>query len=118
MLRLDIATVSPIPDRFHDKPVNFSGITTYQPERGTEWDECYAVGELQLLSDASARVKAKLLIRFQDPVPLRYGKGVTLTGVFQEPRGKRNPGRLRLQNLPCKTARRRGRRSRRTAAAG
>ena len=92
MLRLDIATVSPLPDRFHDKPVNFSGVTTYQPERGTEWDACYAVGELQLLSDASARVKAKLLIRFQDPVPLRYGKGVTLTGVFQEPRGKRNPG--------------------------
>ena len=92
MLRLDIAAVSPIPDHFHDKPINFSGTATYQPERGTEWDECYAVGELQLLSDPSQRVKTKLLVRFQEPVPLRYGKRVTLTGVLQEPRGKRNPG--------------------------
>ena len=92
MLRLETAAVSPIPDHFHDKPVTFSGTTTYQPERGAAWDECYAVGECQLLSDASARVKAKLLIRFQEPVPLRYGQRVTLTGVLQEPRGKRNPG--------------------------
>ena len=92
LLRLDITAVSPIPDHFHDKPVNFSGTTTYQPERGAAWDECYAVGELQLLSAPSQRVKAKVLIKFQEPVPLRYGKRVTLTGVLQEPRGKRNPG--------------------------
>jgi len=92
MLRLDIASVSPIPDHFYDKPVSFSGTTTYQPERGAEWEEGYAVGELQLLSEPSQRVKAKFLIKFQDAVPLRYGKQITLTGVLQEPQGKRNPG--------------------------
>ena len=92
MLRLDIAAVSPVPDHFYDAPVSFSGTTTYQPERGTEWEACYAVGELQRLSDPSQRMKAKLLIRFQEPVPLRYGKQITLTGVLQEPQGKRNLG--------------------------
>ena len=92
MLRLDIAAVSPVPDPFYDAPVSFSGTTTYQPERGTEWEACYAVGELRRLSDPSQRMKAKLLIRFQEPVPLRYGKQITLTGVFQEPQGKRNLG--------------------------
>ena len=70
----------------------FSGTTTYQPERGEAWDACYAVGELQLLSDPSKHVRAKFLIRFQKLVPLRYGKHITLTGVFREPQGKRNPG--------------------------
>ena len=92
MLRLDIAAVSPVPDHFYDAPVGFSGTTTYQPERGTAWEECYAVGELQRLSDPSQRMKAKLLIRFQEPVPLRYGKQITLTGVLREPQGKRNLG--------------------------
>ena len=92
MLRLDIAAVSPVPDHFYEAPVSFSGTTTYQPERGTEWEACYAVGELQRLSDPSQRMKAKLLIRFQEPVPLRYGKQITLTGVFHEPQGKRNLG--------------------------
>ena len=92
MLRLDIAAVSPIPNHFYDEPVSFSGITTYQPERGTEWEACYAVGELRRLSDPSQRVKAKFLIQFQASVPLRYGKQITLTGVLQEPEGKRNPG--------------------------
>lgn len=92
MLRLDIAAVSPIPDHFYDAPVSFSGTTTYQPERGAEWEACYAIGELRRLSEPSQRVKAKLLIKFQDAVPLRYGKQITLTGVLQEPQGKRNPG--------------------------
>ena len=92
MLRLETAAVSPVPDHFYDVPVSFSGTTTYQPERGTEWEACYAVGELQRLSDPSQHVKAKLLIRFQEPVPLRYGKQITLTGVLQEPQGKRNLG--------------------------
>ncbi len=92
MLRLDIAAVSPVPDPFYDAPVSFSGTTTYQPERGTEWEACYAVGELRRLSDPAQRMKAKLLIRFQEPVPLRYGRQITLTGVFQEPQGKRNLG--------------------------
>lgn len=92
MLRLDIAAVSPVPDHFYDAPVSFSGVTTYQPDRGTEWEECYAVGELHLLSEPSQHVKAKFLIKFQDAIPLRYGKQITLTGVLQEPQGKRNPG--------------------------
>ena len=92
MLRLEIASHSPIPTHFYDEPVSFSGTTTYQPERGKEWDACYAVGELQLLSDPSQRVSAKFLIRFQELMPLRYGKHITLTGVLQEPQGKRNPG--------------------------
>ncbi len=92
MLRLETVSHAPIPDHFYDEPISFSGTTTYQPERGTEWEECYAVGELQRLSDPSQRVKAKLLIRFQEPVPLRYGKHITLTGVLQEPEGKRNLG--------------------------
>ena len=92
MLRLETASHSPIPVHFYDEPVSFSGVTAYQPERGKEWDACYAVGELQLLSDPSHRVTAKFLIRFQELVPLRYGKHITLTGVLQEPQGKRNPG--------------------------
>ena len=92
MLRLDIASVSSIPDHFYEEPVSFSGTTTYQPERGTAWDECYAVGELQRLSEPSQHVKAKFLIKFQESVPLRYGKQITLTGVLEEPQGKRNPG--------------------------
>ena len=92
MLRLEIDAVSPVPDHFYDAPVSFSGTTTYQPERGTEWEACYAAGELQRLSDPSQRMKAKLLIRFQEPVPLRYGKQITLTGVLQEPQSKRNLG--------------------------
>ncbi len=92
MLRLDLAAVSPIPEDFYDAPVSFSGTTTYQPERGTEWEACYAVGALHRLSDPSQPVRAKLLIRFQEPVPLRYGKQITLTGVLQAPRGKRNLG--------------------------
>ena len=92
LLRLEIASVSPIPDHFYEEPVSFSGTTTYQPERGAEWEACYAVGALQRLSDPSQHVKAKVLIRFQEPVPLRYGKQITLTGVLQEPQGKRNLG--------------------------
>lgn len=92
MLRLETATHSPIPEHFFNEPVSFSGTTAYQPERGTEWDACYAVGELQLLSDPSQQVKAKFLIKFQELVPLRYGKQITLTGILRQPQGKRNPG--------------------------
>ncbi len=64
----------------------------YQPERGEAWDACYAVGKLQLLSDSSQWVSAKVLIRFQELLPLRYGKHLTLTGVLHQPQSKRNPG--------------------------
>ena len=92
MLRLETASDSPIPTHFYDEPVSFSGATTYQPERGKEWDACYAVGELQVLSDPSQRATAKFLIRFQELMPLNYGRSITLTGVLREPESKRNPG--------------------------
>ena len=92
MLRLETVSHPPIPTHFYDEPVSFSGTTAYQPERGEEWDACYAVGKLQLLSDPSQQVTAKFLIRFQNIVPLRYGKQITLTGVLREPQGKRNLG--------------------------
>ena len=92
MLRLEAVSHSPIPAHFYDEPISFSGTTAYQPERGEEWDACYAVGELQLLSDPTQRVSAKFLIRFQQLMPLRYGKHLTLTGVLRQPQAKRNPG--------------------------
>ena len=92
LLRLGTVSHSPIPTHFYDKPISFSGTTAYQPERGEAWDACYAVGELQLLSDPAQRVKAKFLIRFQQLMPLRYGKRLTLTGVLRQPQAKRNPG--------------------------
>jgi len=92
MLRLETASPSPIPPHFYNQPVSFSGTTTYQPERGETWDACYATGELQLLSDPMQVVSAKFLIRFQKLVPLRYGRQITLTGVLQQPQGRRNPG--------------------------
>ena len=92
MLRLETASHSPIPTHFYNQPVSFSGTTTYQPERGETWDACYATGELQLLSDPTQAVSAKFFIRFQQLVPLRYGRQITLTGVLQQPQGRRNPG--------------------------
>ena len=86
------ASDSPLPSHFYNKPISFSGVTTYQPERGEAWDACYAVGELQLLSDSTQQVSAKVLIRFQELLPLRYGKHLTLTGVLRQPQSKRNPG--------------------------
>ena len=92
MLRLETASHSPIPEHFFNEPVGFSGATAYQPERGNTSDTSYAVGELQLLSDPSQQVRAKFLIKFQELVPLGYGKQITLTGILQQPQGKRNPG--------------------------
>ena len=92
MLRLEIASDSTILTHFYNEPIGFSGTTVYQPERGEAWDACYAVGELQLLSDPAQRVSAKVLIRFQELLPLRYGKHLTLTGVLRQPQSKRNPG--------------------------
>ena len=92
MLRLETVAHSPIPAHFYNEPVNFSGTTTYQPERGEAWDACYATGEIQLLSDSTQRVSAKFRIRFQRLMPLRYGKHITLTGILERPQGQRNPG--------------------------
>lgn len=92
MLRLEIATVPTIPHHFYDQPVSFTGKTLFQPERGEAWDACYAVGQVQLLSDPAQNVSAKLLVRFHDLQPLRYGKHLTLTGILRQPQSQRNPG--------------------------
>ena len=92
MLRLEIANVPSIPADFYDQPISFTGKTVYQPERGETWEACYAVGKVQLLSDPSRAVPAKFLIRFQELIPLRYGKHLTLTGVLRQPDTQRNPG--------------------------
>ena len=92
MLRLEIATVPTIPHHFYDQPVSFTGDTVYQPERGEAWEACYAVGQIQLLSDPAQTVSAKFLVRFQELMPLRYGKHLTLMGVLRQPQAQRNPG--------------------------
>ncbi len=92
MVRLEIATVPSIPSHFYDQPISFIGKTVYQPERGETWEACYAVGQVQLLSEPSQTVSAKFLIRFQELIPLRYGKHLTLTGVLRQPDTQRNPG--------------------------
>ena len=84
ILRLDIAAPSPIPTHFYNQPVRFSGQAVYQPERGKEWEACYANGTLQLL-ETGETVQAKLLIQFQRLEPLRYGKRLTLTGTLRQP---------------------------------
>ena len=92
MLRLELDTVPSIPHHFYDQPVAFSGKTTYQPERGEAWEACYAIGQVQLLTDPSQTVSTKVLIRFEEPIPLRYGRNITLTGVLHQADSKRNPG--------------------------
>ncbi len=92
MLRFEIASVPKIPQQFYDQEVSFIGKTVYQPERGNAWDACYAVGQVQLLSDPSQKVQAKLLIRFDKLMPLRYGKQITLTGELRQAQTQRNPG--------------------------
>ncbi|MYF97940.1 ComEC/Rec2 family competence protein [Candidatus Poribacteria bacterium] len=92
MLRFEIASFPKIPNHYFDQPVSFNGKTVYQPERGKEWDACYAVGQIQLLSDPSQEVSAKLLIRFDKLMPLRYGKQIKLTGDLRQAPTKRNPG--------------------------
>lgn len=91
ILRLDIAAPSPIPSHFYNAPVSFSGQTVYQPERGKEWEACYANGTLQLL-ETGETVQAKVLIRFQGLVSLRYGNRLTLSGTLRQPQPQRNPG--------------------------
>ena len=92
MLRLEIASVPSIPNHFYDQPVSFTGKTTYQPERGETWEACYAVGKIQLLTDPAQSVSTKVLIRFNERMPLQYGKKLTLTGVLLQPDTRRNPG--------------------------
>ncbi len=92
MFRLKVALTSPIPPDFYDQPVHFVGEMTYQPERGEQWEAGYASGTLRPVADPDSAVKAKLLIRFREPIPLRYGDRIELEGILRRPNGQRNPG--------------------------
>ncbi len=92
MFRLKVVLTSPIPPDLYDQPVHFSGEMTYQPERGERWEAGYANGTLRLVGNRDLVVDAKLLIRFREPIPLRYGDQIDVEGVLRRPNGQRNPG--------------------------
>ncbi len=92
MFRLKVALTSPIPPDLYDQQVHFSGEMTYQPERGEQWEAGYANGTLRLIEAPDLTVEAKLLIRFREPIPLRYGDRIELQGVLRRPNEQRNPG--------------------------
>ena len=92
MFRLKVALTSPIPPDLYDQPVHFSGTMTYQPERGEAWEAGYANGTLRLIEAPDLTVEVKLLIRFREPSPLRYGDRIELQGVLRRPNEQRNPG--------------------------
>ena len=92
MFRLKVVLTSPIPPDFYDQPVHFSGEMAYQPERGEQWEAGYANGTIRLVGNRDLAVDAKLLIRFREPIPLRYGDRIEVEGVLRQPNGQRNPG--------------------------
>jgi competence protein ComEC len=92
MLRLGMALTSPIPQDFYDARVHFSGRMLYQPERGEMWEEGYAAGTLTRIGDPERSVEAKTLIRFREPIRLRYGDHIEFDSELRRPQGKRNPG--------------------------
>ena len=92
VFRLKIVLTSPIPLDFYDQQVHFSGEMTYQPERGEQWEAGYANGTLRLIETPDLTVEAKFLIRFREPIPLRYGDRIELQGVLRRPNEQRNPG--------------------------
>ena len=92
VFRLKVVLTSPIPLDFYDQQVHFSGKMTYQPERGEQWEAGYANGTLRLIEAPDLTGEAKLLIRFREPIPLRYGDGIELQGVLRLPNEQRNPG--------------------------
>ena len=92
MFRLKVVLTSPIPPYLYDQRVHFSGKMTYQPERGEHWEAGYANGTIRPVEDPDVAVEAKLLIRFREPIPLRYGDRIEVEGVLRQPNGQRNPG--------------------------
>ena len=92
MFRVKVVLTSPIPPDFYDQWVHFSGEMTYQPERGEHWEAGYANGTIRLAEKPDLAVEAKLLIRFHEPIPLRYGDRIEVEGVLRQPNGQRNPG--------------------------
>ena len=92
IFRLKAALTSPIPPDFYDQPVHFSGKMAYQPERGEQWEAGYADGTIRPVENPDLTVEAKLLIRFREPIALRYGDRIEVEGVLRRPNGQRNPG--------------------------
>ncbi len=92
MFRLKVVLTSPIPLDVYDQRVHFSGAMAYQPERGEQWEAGYARGTIRPVGNSDLAVKAKLLIRFREPIPLRYGDRIEVEGVLRRPNGQRNPG--------------------------
>ena len=92
MFRLKVVLTSPIPPDFYDQQVHFSGEMAYQPERGEQWEAGYASGTIQPVGNPDLMVKTKLLIRFREPIPLRYGDRIEVEGVLRRPNEQRNPG--------------------------
>jgi competence protein ComEC len=92
ILRVGIALTPPCPSELYNQPVRFSGHMTYQPSRGELWETGYAIGTVESVSAPDLTVKMKVLIRFYEPVALRYGDWLEVEGVFRQPKGQRNPG--------------------------
>ena len=92
MFRLKVVLTSPIPPDLYDQQVHFSGEMTYQPERGKRWEAGYANGTIRPVENPGLAVEAKLLIRFREPIPLRYGDRIAVEGVLRRPNAQRNPG--------------------------
>ena len=92
MFRLKVVLTSPIPPDFYDQRVHFSGEMAYQPERGERWEAGYANGTIRSVENPDIAVEAKLLIRFREPIPLRYGARIEVEGILRRPNGQRNPG--------------------------
>ncbi len=92
MFRLKVVLTSPITPDIYDHQVHFSGAMTYQPERGEQWEAGYANGTLRLIETPDRTVDTKLLIRFREPIPLRYGDRIEVQGVLRRPNEQRNPG--------------------------
>ena len=92
MFRLKVVLTSPIPPDLYDQRVHFSGEMAYQPERGEQWEAGYANGTLRPVENPDLAIEAKLLVRFREPIPLRYGDRIEVEGVLRQPNGQRNPG--------------------------
>ena len=92
ILRVGIALTSPCPSELYNKPVRFSGQMSYQPYRGELWEAGYAIGTIESVAEPDLISKMKVLIRFHEPVALRYGDRLEIEGVLRQPKGRRNPG--------------------------
>ena len=92
MFRLKVVLTSPIPPALYDQQIHFSGEMTYQPERGEAWEAGYANGTIRPVKNPNLAVEAKLLIRFRESIPLRYGDQIELQGILRRPNEQRNPG--------------------------